>query len=331
MTSTQNVVPSEVCDAIRAATKVALMGHVTPDADCLGVIGAMKLGLEQLGKQPVCAMPAGSVNRKLQFMVALADFTPGTAEQLAACDLAVAMDTAKEKRVNVDGKLEALPDAKVLNIDHHASNTQYGAVNWVEGTRSSSCEMVYEVLRALDVEITPAIATLLYAGIHNDTQGFSLSNTTGRSLQVGHELIEAGAAVEDTCERLNRSYNQPEFQLLKTVYANTRVSDDGRLGWSTCNHQEIHGAGCTAEDIDDQVEIVRSIEGVRVAILFSEGNPGKIRMNFRGERGLPILELAQQFGGGGHNMAAGAILDGTVADVVGKVTAAAAAYIAQKT
>lgn len=322
-------VPAEVCDALRAAERVALIGHVTPDADCMGVIGAMKLALEQMGKTPCVSMPAGSVSRKLQFMVELGGWQPASTDELAACNLAMAMDTAKDKRVNVDGKLEALPGVRVLNVDHHASNTMYGAVNWVEGTRSSSCEMVYEIIRALGLEVTPAIATLLYAGIHNDTQGFSLSNTTPRSLQVGYELTEAGAAVVETCERLNRSYNQPEFGLLKTVYANTKVSDDGRLGWSTCDHDEIVGAGCTAEDIDDQVEIVRSIEGVRVAILFSEGRKGKIRMNFRGERGLPILDLAQQFGGGGHEMAAGAIQDGTIAEVVARVVPAAQAYVAK--
>ena len=320
-------VPADVCEAIRAADRIALIGHVTPDADCMGVIGAMKLALEQMGKTACVSMPAGSVSRKLQFMVELGGWKPASADDLAACDLAMAMDTAKAKRVNVDGKLEALPGAKVLNVDHHASNTMYGEVNWVDGGRSSSCEMVYEIVRALDIKITPAIATLLYAGIHNDTQGFSLSNTTPRSLQVGYELTEAGAGVEDTCEKLNRSYNQPEFGLLKTIYANTRVSEDGRLGWSTCDHDEIVGAGCTAEDIDDQVEIVRSIEGVRVAILFSEGRQGKIRMNFRGERGLPILELAKQFGGGGHEMAAGAIQDGSVAEVVARVLPAAGEYI----
>jgi phosphoesterase RecJ-like protein len=326
---TVSPVPADVCEAIRTADRIALIGHVTPDADCMGVIGAMKLVAAQLGKTACVSMPPGSVSRKLQFMVGLGGWKPASPAELAACDLAMAMDTAKDKRVNVDGKLEALPDTKVLNVDHHASNTMYGDVNWVDGARSSACEMVYEIVRALDVKVTPAIATLLYAGIHNDTQGFSLSNTTPRSLQAAYELTEAGARVAETCEKLNRSCNQPEFGLLKTIYANTRVSDDGRLGWSTCNHHEIVGAGCTAEDIDDQVEIVRSIEGVRVAILFSEGRQGKIRMNFRGERGLPILELAKQFDGGGHEMAAGAIQDGSIAEVVERVLPAVGDYIAK--
>jgi len=325
--TTRDSVPPAICDALRGAERVALIGHVTPDADCLGAIGAMWLALRQLGKQPAPSMPANSVARRLQFLVELADWQPAPREALAACDLALVMDTAKDRRVNVDGKLEALPGAAVLNLDHHDSNTQFGQWNWVEGDRSSSCEMVYELIRALGAEVTPAIATLLYAGLHSDTQGFSLTNTTARSLAVAHDLARAGADIVDTCERLVRGKGRNEFELLKVIYANTQVSPDGKLGWSTADYDEIRAAGCVANDIDDQVEVVRSIEGVRVAILFTEGVQGKVRMNFRGERGWPVLELARQFNGGGHEQAAGAILDGTVPQVVERVLPAALKYI----
>lgn len=324
-----SMIPEDLIAAIRGAEKIALAGHVTPDADCFGVIGAMNLALRALGKQTFPALPAGSTARKLEFMVELGRITPATAAELAACDLAIAMDTAKEKRVNIDGKLEALPNAKIVNIDHHASNTGYGDHQWIDGARSSSCEMIYELLVALGCQITPAVATLLYAGIHNDTQGFSLSNTTARSLAVAHELANAGAEIVETCEKIDRSRSKSEFGLLRVVYGNTRVGETGRVGWSTASYDEIHGAGCGPNDIDDQVEIVRSIEGVIVAILFSEGVPGKIRMNFRGDRGHAILELAQHFGGGGHNLAAGAIMDGTIDEVVAKVIPYAEQYAAR--
>jgi len=327
-TASHVTVPHEVCEAIRSASRIALVGHVTPDADCLGVIGATHVALAELGKHTYASMPAGSVSRKLEFMVALAGWRAATPQELAACDLALVMDTAKARRSNVDGKLEALPEAAVLNVDHHASNEMFGKWNWVEGHRSSSCEMVYELLRALGCQITPTVATLLYAGIHSDTQGFSLSNTTARSLEVAHDLAAAGAEIIDTCERLCRSRSRSEFDLLKVIYGNTRISDDGSFGWSTISHDEMRAAGASANDIDDQVEVVRQIDGVHVAVLFSEGHPGKIRMNFRGDRGVSVLELAKQFGGGGHQQAAGAILDGSIADVVAQVVPAGQKYAA---
>ncbi len=320
-------VPADVAAAIHAAQRVALVGHVTPDADCLGSMGALARGLARLGKQSFPALPDGTVARKLNFLVEMGGMTPATAAQIAACDLAVVVDTAKDSRVNIDGKLDALQGVPICNIDHHATNPGYGKWNWVDAGRSSSAEMVFEVLRALPVGLDADAATLLYAGLHSDTQGFSLSNTTPRSLEVGHELAACGADVPGVCERLNRSRSRSEFELLQVVYKNTRVSSDGKLSWSTASHAEITGAGCKANDIDDQVEIVRSIEGILVAILFSEGNPGKIRMNFRAEKGISALALAQQFGGGGHTASAGAILDGTVEQVVERVLPAAQAYV----
>lgn len=322
----REIVPSEVCEAIRAAERIALISHVTPDADALGSITAMHVALAELGKRTYPALPEGTVSRKLAFMLELAGAAPASEEELAACDLALVMDTAKDRRVNITGKLEALPNAKILNVDHHATNTQFGKWNWVDGGASSTCELVYLLIRALDCQITPTLATLLYAGVHNDTQGFALANTTTRCLDVAHQLAEAGADIPHTCERLSRSVSPSEFELLKTIYANADRGADGALGWSTVSHAEMEHAGCHANDIDDQVEIVRSIEGVRVAILFSEGVPGKIRMNFRGERGLSILELAQQFGGGGHHAAAGAIMDGSIETVTGAVLPAAEAF-----
>jgi phosphoesterase RecJ-like protein len=327
-TASRDGVLTEICDALRRASRIALIGHVTPDADCLGSIGSLALALPELGKYPFIAMPAGTVSRRLQFLADHGAIRPASADELRACDLAVVVDTAKDRRVNLDGKLESMPGVPLVNIDHHATNPGYGRWNWIEPHASSSCELVYELLTALGCQITPTIATLLYAGIHSDTQGFSLSNTTPRSLQIGHELMQCGARVHEVCERLHRSHSRGEFELLQIVYRNTRVSDDGRLAWSTVSHEEFLHTGCVASDIDDQVEIPRSIEGVRVVILFSEGNRGKIRMNFRGERGVSVLELAQQFGGGGHHSAAGAILDGTVGDIVARVIPAALAFVA---
>lgn len=321
-------VPPDLPAALREARRIALIGHVTPDADCLGAMGALYLALPELGKHPFPALPHGTVSRRLEFLVRHAGMKPATAAELGSCDLALVLDTAKERRVNLEGKLDALPGVPVLNIDHHATNPHFGRWHWVDPQRSSTSEMIYELLTALGCQVTPTVATLLYAGIHSDTHGFSLPNTTPRSLQIAYDLARTGARIPLVCERLHRSHAPGEFELLKIIYRNTRVSPDGRLAWSTASTAEIASTGCSASDVDEQVEIPRSIEGIRVAILLTEGNPGKVRINFRGESGTSVLDLARQFGGGGHRASAGAMLDGTLADVVERVIPAAMAYVA---
>ncbi len=324
-----SVVPPEICDALHAARRVLLVGHVTPDADCLGSMGALSHALTGMGKRACASLPQGSVSRRLAFLADAGCLAPAAREEMRACDLIVVVDTAKASRVNLEGKLDSLADIPVVNVDHHATNPRFGQANWVDAARSSTAEMIYEVLAALGAAITAPIATLLYAGIHTDTQGFSLPNTTPRSLEVAHALAAAGVNIPQLCERLHRSYTPAEFALLRLVYANTRVSADGRIAWSTAGHDEIRAAGCTAADIDDQVNVPRSIEGIHLAMLFTEGHPGKVRINFRGER-VEVLTLAQQFNGGGHHQAAGAILDGSVADVSERVLRAAADHVRER-
>ncbi|MGE3181911.1 MAG: bifunctional oligoribonuclease/PAP phosphatase NrnA [Phycisphaerae bacterium] len=317
----------EIAAAVRDANCIALLGHETPDADSLGSTGALWLALRDLGKHARLLVPGG-ISRKLEYLIGFArlDRLEST-EGLASCDLVIVCDTAKEKRINVPGGIDTLSGLKLVNMDHHATNAGFGDIAWIDEHRSSTSEMAYELIRRLGAHITPTIATLLFAGIHSDTQGFSLSNTTQRSFEVAHDLSQAGAHIVEVCEQLERSVSPEEFALLKVVYANTQVSRDGRVSWSTATYDEIAGAGCNADSIDDQVEIPRSIAGVKIAILFTEGEPGVIRMNFRGDTGLSVLGLAQQFGGGGHHAAAGARRRGAIAQVVNEVIPATHAYL----
>lgn len=320
------VVPPEVLAALRAARQPALIGHVTPDADALASLGALWLALPELGARPHLVLPEGTVGRQLGYLVRYAGLAAAHARDMAACDLIVALDTAREKRLNATDHLTLLTRIPVLNIDHHATNPGFGRWNWIVPTASSTSELVHALLRALGCRITPTIATLLYAGLHTDTQGFSLSNTSAEALRVGHELALAGANVVEVCERMHRSLSRGEFELIGVVYRNTHVSADGRLAWSSVSHAELAATGCSASDIDAQVEVPRSIEGIYVAILFSEGEPGKVRLNFRGERGTSVLALAEQFGGGGHHGAAGARLKGTLEEAQARVLPAAEEY-----
>lgn len=323
-----HIVPTDVADAIRAGRQIALISHVTPDADALASLGSMWLALPELGKHPHLVLPEGTVSRQLQYLVRYAGLRPATAEDVRDCDLIVALDTAKERRLNGTEHLTALTRIPILNIDHHATNPCFGRWNWIVPDASSTSELVFALLSALGCQITPTIATLLYAGIHTDTQGFSLSNTSANSLYVGYELARAGAQIADVCERMHRSRSRGEFELLSAIYRNTRVSNDGRLAWSTASYSEITATGCKAADIDAQVEVPRSIEGIAVAILFTEGEPGIVRMNFRGERGVSVLSLAEQFGGGGHHASAGARLKGSMAEITARVLPAAQQFVA---
>jgi len=199
------VVPTEVCDALRTGRQIALVSHVTPDADALASLGSMWLALPELGKHPHLVLPEGTVSRQLQYLVRYAGLRPATADDVRDCDLIVALDTAKERRLNGTEHLTALTRIPILNIDHHATNPCFGRGNWIVPDASSTSELVFALLSALGCQITPTLATLLYAGIHTDTQGFSLSNTSANSLRVGYELARSGAQISLSSRRRERT------------------------------------------------------------------------------------------------------------------------------
>ena len=315
-------VPSPLLEALRASRRPLLVGHVTPDADCLTSVYGLGAGLAACcGATPIVALPADAVADRLKFLHAWANGLPTTPGDVDHADAVIVLDTAKLPRANVEGGGETLrrEGRPIINIDHHETNPNFGDVNWVVADASSAAELVYHVLCALDVEFTPEIASLLYTGIYADTAGFSLPNCSGDAMAAAADLVHRGARVAEIGERLQRSRRQADFDLLRIVYANTRLTADGRIAYSTATYEEITGCGCTAADIDDQVEIPRSLAGARITILFTEGRKGHVRINLRGKGDVPVLDLAQRIDGGGHHTAAGAIMTGTVDDAVARL------------
>lgn len=320
-------VPGELIETLDAARLPVTVGHVTPDVDALGAMLALARALPS--PDAAIALPGPLKSQKLLFMMELAGRVPtADASRLAEADAIVVLDTASTKRVNVAGQWEAISGRLVVNIDHHITNPDFGRINWVQDNASSTCELIWRLIREAGWKLDAATAGLLYAGIYSDTAGFSLPSTTAECLDAAADLVRAGADVDRIGWRIARSQGRHEFDLLRTVYHNTRVVADGRISYSTLAHEEIVSAGCSPQDIDDQVSIPRSLSGVRIALLFSEGEPGVIRINFRGEGGTPVLPLAERLGGGGHTYSAGVRIRGSMDEIVKRVLAGAEQMLA---
>jgi len=313
--------PRELVNALVSWPRGICIGHVTPDPDCVGAMLGLVRGLVGLGRCWTACLPPGSLSARNRFLAEMADVTLAGDEDFAAVDGFAVVDTARRSRCNLPLKLaDAWPAGKpVAGIDHHVSNTRFATFNWVVDRAASSCELVYALLRALAAPIDATTANLLYAGMMTDTAGFSLPATNSFALRAAADLVDAGADVGMLGMRLNRTRSLHDFQLTRIIHDNTHVVADGRIAYSYATYDEIRGAGCGPEDIDDQVKIPRSLAGVRVAILFTEAVVGETRINFRGEDGFNVLALAERFGGGGHEQAAGARLRCGIQEAVDRV------------
>ena len=295
--------PAELIDALNKAQRPVLAGHTNPDIDALAAMLAVARAIPD--DQAMITLADEPVARRLRFMLALAGVDVAKPEHVANADILVVLDTGGTNRVNVPGGWKAIADRFVINIDHHVTNSDFGRINWVVDGASSSSELVYHLIRAAGWPLDGITASLLYAGIHADTCGFSLPTASPETFEAASVLVRAGADIDKVVGRLIRSYHPNEFALLRTVYHNTRLAADGRIAYSVLTADEILAAGCTAADIDDQVAIPRLLSGIQVAVLFSEIERGLVRVNLRGENGTSILPVAVALGGGGHTCSAG--------------------------
>jgi phosphoesterase RecJ-like protein len=320
----------EFLDALQAVRRPLLLCHVTPDADAIGSALGLAMALRERGTDATLGLPDGCVAQKLEFMLDLAPDTPRAASwsENNPHDAVIVVDTAGEKRINIEPKPDLNGNILCFNIDHHVTNTLFGRHNWIDPHATSTCEMIVRLLARLDWTPSPAVASLLYAGIHSDTAGFSLPSTSAASLNCAADLVAGGADVARICELLCRSQAHNDFELLRRVFDNTKVVAGGRIAYSFLSHDDFRESGCKAETIDDQVGVPLGLKGVRLALLFTEGEKDVVRINLRGEGGVTVLELAKRFGGGGHVHAAGVrVRNQPIQKVIKDVVAAAIEHI----
>ncbi len=314
--------PARLIQSLSGMSRMVCVGHVNPDADCLGsMLAIARAWSGNTNTETVIALRDDSLSSKLSFMTEWAGAKLATVEDFTSADGFTVLDTADLRRCNVP---EGLPDdwagsRPIVNIDHHISNTLFGDTKWVVENAASTSELVFSVIHEAGFPVDPITASLLYAGIYTDTVGFSVSSTSGDTLRIAGELVDLGARVGRLCEQIVRSQRPEEFLLTRLLYDNTRTTGDGRIAYSTASFEEIQGTGCGPGDIDNQVSIPRSMDGIRLAILFTEAVKGRTRINFRGEQGTQVLELARSFGGGGHGEAAGVTLACSVDDATKQV------------
>jgi len=298
--------PRRLLDILSAPTGSALMlGHVHPDADVLGTLFALGLSLEESGWTVTYAGPH-PVPDVLSFLPG-ADRWHAWSVAPRQFDVIVMTDCPNPNRS--EGLLEATrgPSSQVLNIDHHPDNRRYGTENWIDPTAAATGEMVFDLINALGRPVTADIALNLFTAVHTDTGSFRYSNTTPRTFRIAAELAAAGADPSLVSDRLYQRRAPDALTTLGRVLSRVQLTADGRVAWLTVPRGLCSDAFLAAEDL---VTYPRSIEGVEVAVLLREEADGVIKASLRGKGQVPVNRIAHQFGGGGHENAAGCTLRG---------------------
>ncbi|HMJ89870.1 MAG TPA: bifunctional oligoribonuclease/PAP phosphatase NrnA [Candidatus Acidoferrum sp.] len=296
-----------IIDAVRDHSTFCVVGHVRPDGDCIGSQLGLALALKNEGKK-VCCWNEDAVPQKLRFLDGEKLFEKPHAGETFDC--VIATDCASFERLGIVAK--HIGDRKLfINIDHHASNTRYADINWVEGREPSCGELIYKLLRGANWPVTKSIADCLFTAVSTDTGSFQYPNTRPMTYHVAGDLVKRGANLAKICDEVYQSYSLSRVRLLKHVYNNFRLSHNNQIAYFWLKKKDFARTGAETADSEGLIDHIRDIEPVVIACALEEIEPGMTRISLRSKNGkVNVNEIAAQFGGGGHKAAAGARISG---------------------
>lgn len=313
----------QVIAEIKKYKTFLITAHVNLEGDSLGSQLAMKELLVGMGKEAFI-LDSDPVPRHYKFLSGAQDVS-NALNKVKNFDAAVVLDCPTLKRT---GKVKDIINEKakaIINIDHHVSNEKFGDVNWVESNASSAGEMVYRLFKEAGIKLTRASALSLYIAILTDTGSFNYDNTSSLTHEIAGELLGYGLDPALVSESVYERRSLEDIKLLGLVLATIQVNKKGTVAYLEVTKDMLSKTGADMAKSEGLINYARSIDGVKVAVLFKEGlTDKKINVSFRSKGNgetIDVNKIASSFGGGGHTRASGCIIDGSLAEAKKKVLA----------
>jgi len=307
----------EIGRVLREHNRFAILSHVRPDGDALGCQIALALSLQQLGKE-VRVWNEDGMLEKYSFLprAELLTKPPAAPEDV---DVAIALDTAIQNRLGT--AFGAVRSAKMwINIDHHLSNPGYGDLVYVDPTAPATGQIIFDLIKNQDFPFDREIAENLFAAISTDTGSFQYPKTSARTFEIAAQLVCTGIDVGRLNQQLYENYPRRRIELLRELLRTMRFAAEDRVASFSLSLKTAAALQILPEDNEGLIDHLRAIRGVIVAVFFEELSDGKVRVSMRSKTdAIDVCLICQKFGGGGHTLAAGARVRGTLAEVEQKV------------
>ncbi len=311
----------QIQELICKNSKFLLSSHLRPDGDGIGSLLGLGLGLLKAGKE-VQMVLEGGVPSSFKHL-------PGSELILKECttipELFILVDCSESTRA---GRIaEKFPPD--INIDHHVTNTMFANINLVDPQAAATASIIAQNFSEWGLQMDEPISSALLTGIITDTLGFSTANTNPTTLRLSAKLMESGA---DLFELYARGLTFKSFESVKYWGAGlSRLNKIGTLVWTKLTLADRKDSGYPGNDDADLINLLSSVEGFDIAILFVEQGDGKIKISWRAKPGMDISNLALQYGGGGHPAASGAEIKGSMEEIEQKAVQDSLAYLKNMT
>lgn len=307
-----------IVDALGKAERVLICMHQVPDGDSAGSGLALGRALRKMGKT-VEWVAQDAIPSRIAFLPGAGEVKRWDQVAFDEFSVAVAVDCGHKSRLGA-------PDAfweqtlVVINIDHHRHNDAFGTLNWVDGDKSSTGEMVVELYWEAGWPLDEQEALCLYTALSTDTLSFRQRNTTRGSFKAAEWLASGGLNLGDANQLIWDSQTVEELRFLGWALDAFDVSKDQRVAWLAVPREVMDRYQVDDASVDTVVQYLMSIGRVEVAFLARESaEGGAVKVSWRGRKSWDVASRAEQFGGGGHPYAAAAVVSGSLAEVVERV------------
>lgn len=277
-----------------------ILSHRNPDGDTLGSAFALKRALDLLGKKSMVRCN-DEIYPKFSYL------WDGLQNNDITYDKIIAVDVADSKLLGAD--FEAKYGDKVfLCIDHHMSNREY-AENLLLEDKAAAAAVIYDVICELGVEITPEMASCVYTGLATDTGCFMFSNTTPETHRIAAQVMEKGADYTNINRLMFETKTFSYMKLEQMAVSSIETYFDGRVAMMTLTQEMFKESGSSESECDGIASLPRKIEGVNIGVTIREQRDGKYKVSLRTIEPYDAAKICANFGGGGHNRAAGCEFD----------------------
>ncbi|MEW6412842.1 MAG: bifunctional oligoribonuclease/PAP phosphatase NrnA [Candidatus Zixiibacteriota bacterium] len=303
---------AEIMAILNDSRKVLVASHIDPDGDALGTQLAVAEFVRSLGKD-VSLVRDNDIPHKYRFLNGVNDIPPVDHYRgNELFDTAVILECPSVTRIGRASRF--LNDTKIINIDHHLDNSEFGDVNWLNVKASSVGEMVYELFQLAGLTIAPPVAEQLYTAVMTDTGRFRYRSTSPRTMEIAGKLIEAGADPQKICDEVYYNVLPSTMKLIGKVLNGIEFHHHGRICLLTLTQDMLRAAEAHESESDGLVDYTLFNCGVIAGALLKEIGANTTRVSFRSKDGIDVSAIASRYGGGGHFNASGCTMHMSVED-----------------
>jgi phosphoesterase RecJ-like protein len=303
---------------IRAHQNFVIAGHVNPDGDAVGSCFALAQMLTNMGKQARVLLEPYNIKFEI---IPGAGFLCADLNEVKSFDVFIALDCGDAERLS-EKAFEVYSQMPLTAcVDHHGTNPGFAKYNYIEKDASSTCEIVYELMKPL-CELDMQAASAIYAGMVHDTGGFRYNSVSPKTLEIAAGLVALGIPFTEIYNELLYMHYFNAAKILGKALESAALTCGGQVIYSFITQKMLDEVSAKGSDLDGVPEFLLNTTGVQVALLIYEKNivTKELKVSFR-SRGIGVDKIAQKLGGGGHEYAAGATAFGEIEEVAQNVLA----------